>query len=109
MAKKGSKTYVCPNCGAENKYRGNCAYCGTPINVSDVKSNLHGPFPLYWQSFMRINRRYTEAKQIFESYTLRQMFKPYGLMDLGESVSTRIRSCLLQQLNNDVCMNRILF
>ena len=38
MTKKGSKTFVCPNCGAENKYSGNCAYCGTPINVSDIKS-----------------------------------------------------------------------
>lgn len=39
--------------------------------IEDV--NLHGSFPLYWQSFMRINRRYTEAKQIYKSYTLQEV------------------------------------
>lgn len=39
--------------------------------IEDV--NLYGSFPLYWQSFMRINRRYTEAKQIYKSYTLQEV------------------------------------
>lgn len=39
--------------------------------IEDV--NLYRSFPDYWQSFMRINRRYTEAKQIYKSYTLQEV------------------------------------
>jgi len=39
--------------------------------IEDV--NLHKAFPYYWQSFMRINGRYTEAKQIYKSYTLQEV------------------------------------
>lgn len=39
--------------------------------IEDV--SLSRAFPLYWQSFMRINRRYTEAKQIYKSYTLQEV------------------------------------
>ena len=30
------------------------------------------PFSEIWSSFMRINRRYTEAKQTYQSYTLEE-------------------------------------
>ena len=39
--------------------------------IEDV--SLGKLFPNYWQSFMRVNRRYTGAKQIYMSYTLQEV------------------------------------
>ena len=39
--------------------------------IEDV--SLGKLFPNYWQSFMRVNRRYTGAKQIYKSYTLQEV------------------------------------
>lgn len=90
MAKKGSNVFVCPNCGAENKYSGNCAYCGTPINVSGIKSKQ-----------VESDDNDLSNKFVAQSYDKFEGKKCYALIKFNSSIYDLYEPTLIREVFSD--------
>lgn len=49
--------------------------CGCVYADGSTKQIVHYPFRSVWSSFVAVNSRYNEAKQIYESYTLQEVYE----------------------------------
>lgn len=80
-----------------------CILSGSPLSGANScygvypdgtkKTIHHSSFGYLWTTFMAVNGRYSEAKQCYESYTLRQVYDM--LMALGQSEESMLRMKLL--------------
>ena len=52
--------------------------CGIVNEKGDTDSKSILPFSAVWSSFMRINKRYDEAKSLYQAYTLEEVVKKLG-------------------------------
>jgi hypothetical protein len=52
--------------------------CGIVNEKGDTDSKSILPFSAVWTSFMRINKRYDEAKSLYQAYTLEEVVKKLG-------------------------------
>ncbi len=79
-----------------------CRIAGSPLSGSnhctcvypDGKTGdiSHYPFINVWSSFMKINKRYTKAKQMYEAYTLHEVAEL--LLDAGQSRESELETQL---------------
>lgn len=79
-----------------------CRFAGSPLSGSNhctcVYPNgetahiKHYPFGKVWSSFMEINKRYTKAKQMYQSYTLPEVVKI--LQNAGQSRESELETRL---------------
>lgn len=52
--------------------------CGIVNEKGEIDSECLCPFPLVWRSFASINKRYDEAKSLYQAYTLEEVVKKLG-------------------------------
>jgi hypothetical protein len=52
--------------------------CGIVNEKGDIESETLCPFSLVWRSFTSINKRYDEAKSLYQAYTLEEVVKKLG-------------------------------
>ena len=52
--------------------------CGIVNEKGEIDSECLYPFPLVWRSFASINKRYDEAKSLYQAYTLEEVVKKLG-------------------------------
>lgn len=52
-----------------------CNRCSCVYADGTTATIIHPSFANIWRSFVGVNRRYNEAKQIYESYTLQEVYK----------------------------------
>lgn len=65
--KKGMEALTCRIAGSPLSGNNHCTCVYPDGEIGDVS---HYPFINVWSSFMKINKRYTKAQQMYESYTL---------------------------------------
>jgi FtsZ-binding cell division protein ZapB len=68
---------------------------------------FESPFSELWSSFMRINQRYTEAKQLYQSYTLQQVLDILHQEDNGQTDFAPIIDILFMKHEIDVLNRQI--
>ncbi len=59
--------------------------CCTVDEKGKIKSVTLLPFKNYWSPFMKINQRYTQAKNKYQAYTLQQVLDILNCESLGEA------------------------
>ncbi len=83
----------------------NC--CGIVNANGECRSeNLPSPFSAIWRSFMEVNKRYDEAKQRYEAYSLEEVVKLLEANDNGDSLKER--ELFLLQRENQILRQEIL-
>ena len=82
----------------------NC--CGIVNPSGECRSeNLPSPFSAIWRSFMDVNKRYDEAKQRYEAYSLEEVVKLLEANDNGDSLKDR--ELFLLQRENQILRQEI--
>ncbi len=82
----------------------NC--CGIVNPSGECRSeNLPSPFSAIWRSFMEVNKRYDEAKQRYEAYSLEEVVKLLEANDNGDSLKDR--ELFLLQRENQILRQEI--
>jgi len=83
----------------------NC--CGIVNANGECRSeNLPSPFSAIWRSFIEVNKRYDEAKQRYEAYSLEEVVKLLEANDNGDSLKER--ELFLLQRENQILRQEIL-
>lgn len=83
----------------------NC--CGIVNANGECRSeNLPSPFSAIWRSFMEVNKRYDEAKQRYEAYSLEEVVKLLEANDNDDSLKER--ELFLLQRENQILRQEIL-
>lgn len=81
-------------------------WCGIVSPSGECRSeNLPSPFSAIWRSFMEVNKRYDEAKQRYEAYSLEEVVKLLEANDNGDSLKDR--ELFLLQRENQVLRQEI--
>lgn len=99
--KDGNDALTCHIAGSPLSGRNSCA-CVYPDGT--MKSRSHYPFVPVWRDFIRINKRYSEAKQRYEAYTLQQVWEI--LMDTEQSEASFLATRLLIQEGRNAVLQR---
>lgn len=72
-----------------------CNHCSCIYADGKTKRITHSPFSPIWHGFVEVNRRYNEAKQIYESYTLQEVFEK--LQNHSESELSTLKTTLVMR------------
>ena len=81
--------------------------CGTIREDGKQDSVSLSPFNAHWALFMKLNQRYTEAKQLYHSYTLQQVLDLLHQGDNGQTDFAPIIDTLFMKHEIDVLNRQI--
>lgn len=85
--KKGKDALTCHIAGSPLSGGNHCACVYSDCKIRDIS---HYPFRDVWSTFMKINKRYTKAKQMYEAYSLQKVVEL--LLAAGENRESELET-----------------
>lgn len=83
-----------------------CNSCGCVYPDGTRKRIVHSSFSFVWSTFTKINTRYTEAKQRFDAYSLKEVYYILSKSEPGEASELAIK-LMIQERKNVHLLNRL--
>lgn len=100
--KKGRDALTCHIAGSPLSGSNHCTCVYPDGKTGDIS---HYPFINVWSTFMKINKRYTKAKQVYEAYTLPEVVDI--LMAEGESREAELETQLDIAMGHENMLKRL--